>query len=201
MDEELRYRAELADQFLGRLSALTPSQWRDFVAARASDQHYYAFALELADEATRLLGDERRAPHERILRDRLVRVDAMVNALALPEEERGEARRLAHAAIHACLVRDALGFNPGGLRRADAPVSRAPGRGRRGAEREPPADATRRRRAGRRGAALGNGPPGARQISQLLSTSPTAGRVSGASTIVMRRSVHRTRAPISTSAR
>jgi hypothetical protein len=113
MDEELRYRAELADQFLGRLSALTPSQWRDFVAARASDQHYYAFALELADEATRLLGDERRAPHERILRDRLARVDAMVNVLALPEEERSDARRLAHAAIHACLVRDALGFNPG----------------------------------------------------------------------------------------
>ncbi len=113
MDEELRYRAELADQFLARLATLTPSQWRDFVAARASEPHYYDFALELAEEATRLLGDERRAPHERILRDRLARVDRLVNALSLPEPERADARRLAHAAIHACLVRDALGFNPG----------------------------------------------------------------------------------------
>lgn len=113
MDEELRYRAELADQFLTRLAALTPAQWRDFMAARASDPHYYAFALELAEEATRLLGDERRAPHERMLRDRMRRVDALVDALTLPESERTVARHLAHAAVQACLVRDALGFNPG----------------------------------------------------------------------------------------
>ncbi|MBK6458736.1 MAG: hypothetical protein IPF87_22105 [Gemmatimonadetes bacterium] len=119
MDDDLRYRSELADQFIERLRAVSPSQWRELVTHHRGNDNYYALAVELADEATRLLGDDRRAAYESALTQRLARTDEIVDAIiladvgALDEIGAHDARRLARAAVHAMLVRDAYGFNAG----------------------------------------------------------------------------------------
>ncbi len=133
MDDYLRYHAELADQCLARLRGLEARQWRELVAHHRRDDNFYALALELADEATRLLGDERREVYEAVLKERQQVADEIIAAVSrheLRDESRAEsrdesrdeslddaratdARQLARAAVHAFLVRDAFGFNSG----------------------------------------------------------------------------------------
>lgn len=129
MDDDLRYHAELADQCLARLRGLEVRQWRELVAHHRRDDNFYALALELADEATRLLGDERREAYEVVLKERQLVADEIVAAVSRhelrdesPDASRHEvlddaratdARQLARAAVHAFLVRDAFGFNSG----------------------------------------------------------------------------------------
>lgn len=113
MDDDLRYHLELADQFLARLHGLTAEQWRELVARHRRDDRFYALALELADEATRLLGSDRRAAYETVLGERQRGADEIVASVALDEAHAAEARGLARAAVHALLVRDAFGFNSG----------------------------------------------------------------------------------------
>lgn len=113
MDDDLRYRSELADQFIDRLRSVSPAQWRELVTHHRGNDNYYALAVELADEATRLLGDERRAPYEAALAERHARTDEIVAAVALPSLDADDARRLSRGAVHALLVRDAYGFNAG----------------------------------------------------------------------------------------
>jgi len=115
MDEELSYRAELADQFLAGLRSLSAEQWRELVSHGDGTGNYFALALELADEATRLLGSERSAQVSNALSSRLTTLDGVLAGLAprLPGTTEAVARRLAHAALHAFLVRDAYGFNSG----------------------------------------------------------------------------------------
>lgn len=113
MDDDLKYRSELGDQFIDRLRRVSVAQWRELVAHHRGNDNYYTLAVELADEATRMLGDERRATYEAALAARHARTDEIVAAIPLAPHDADDARRLARGAVHALLVRDAYGFNAG----------------------------------------------------------------------------------------
>lgn len=114
MDVELRYRAELADQFIDRLRALTPAQWRELVERHRQDDSYYRLALELVSDATQMLGADRMRQYEMVLTRRSTDVEGVVrDATEIPAAVAATAVALATAAIHALLVRDAYGFNAG----------------------------------------------------------------------------------------
>lgn len=114
MDVELRYRAELADQFIDRLRALTPAQWRELVERHRRDDSYYRLALELVSDATQMLGADRMRQYETVLRRRSAEAErAIRDVTELPDAVATTAAALATAAINALLVRDAYGFNAG----------------------------------------------------------------------------------------
>jgi len=115
MDVELRYRTELADQFIARLERMSTEQWRDVVANHRNDNAYYRFALELATEATQFLGGERVERYQSALAERASRVHEVVRrgAADASEEMSTVAESLAIAAVHALMLRDRYGFNAG----------------------------------------------------------------------------------------
>jgi hypothetical protein len=115
MDDALRYRTELADRFLEHVATISIDQWNEIDELRRADDHFYSLALELASEATQLLGADRMADHEAALDQRVRRIDAMLHDVA---ERSGQpvprrAYALVKAAVHALLVRDTYGFNSG----------------------------------------------------------------------------------------
>jgi hypothetical protein len=115
MDDELRYRAELTDQFIARLTMFSAEQWVELSAHHANDDDYYRLALDLASEATQLLGAERVTEYESVLQERMRRIDDLMREM--PGDEASHlpptASHLAKGAVHALLVRDTYGFNWG----------------------------------------------------------------------------------------
>src|SRR5215208_125624 len=115
MDDELRYRAELTDQFIARLTMLSAEQWFELSAHHGKDDNYYRLALELASEATQLLGEERVVEYDSVLQERIRKIDDLMREM--PAEEASHvpptASHLAKGAVHALLVRDTYGFNSG----------------------------------------------------------------------------------------
>jgi hypothetical protein len=115
MDDDLRYRTELADRFLGYVATISIDQWNEIDERHRADDHFYSLALELASEATQLLGADRMATYQAALEQRFARVDALLHEVAdrtgQPVPRRAYA--LVKAAVHAVLVRDTYGFNSG----------------------------------------------------------------------------------------
>jgi hypothetical protein len=115
MDEELRYRTELADRFLEHVATISIDQWNEIDERHQADDHFYSLALELATEATQLLGPDRMAKYQAALEQRSARVDVLLHDVAertaQPVPRRAYA--LVKAAVHALLVRDTYGFNSG----------------------------------------------------------------------------------------
>jgi hypothetical protein len=125
MDDELRYRTELVDRFLEHVATISIDQWNEIDERHRADDHFYALALELASEATQLLGADRMAKYQAALDQRFARVDALLHEVA---ERTGHAvpRRayaLVKAAVHALLVRDTYGFNSGAFSELFSPFS------------------------------------------------------------------------------
>jgi hypothetical protein len=122
MDAALRYRAELADQFVAYLDRLTIAQWRDLVRLQWRDDAYFRLSRELATEAMQLLGAERTAQYDAVLTERRARVAAMLRRLETLEPDVAEsALDMTGAALQALLVRDCYGFNAGAFGELIAP--------------------------------------------------------------------------------
>jgi hypothetical protein len=115
MDDELRYRTELADQFIARLEGWPRETWDELAAVQPDEDHFYRLALELATEATQLLGAERVAEYESVLNARAARIDDLMDRVGGQEEVPlpSSAGTLVRGAVHALLVRDTYGFNSG----------------------------------------------------------------------------------------
>jgi hypothetical protein len=112
MDDELAFRAAMADSFIGRLRSLTASQLTAIAYAHRDDGQFYGFALGLAEEATRRIGGELATAYDEALRPRLLQVEHLVAKEQQLSEGRG-ARELAKGAVQALLVRDIGPFNAG----------------------------------------------------------------------------------------
>jgi hypothetical protein len=121
MDEELRFRAALVDSFVHRLRRLTATQLDEIASAHRLDDQFYGLALDLAGEATRLVGRERASDFEVTMRDRLGEVERI-----LPREPQADARGacdLAKGAVQALLARDIASFNAGAFAKLYGPFS------------------------------------------------------------------------------
>jgi hypothetical protein len=123
MDVELRYRTELADQFIERLARLSPEQWSEVIAHHERDNSYYRLAVELLGEATQLLGVGKVALYEAALGERRVRVATLVRDVTptLEPQLSVKATTLASHAMHALFLRDSYGFNAGAFGELIAP--------------------------------------------------------------------------------
>ncbi len=121
MDEELRFRAALVDSFVSRLRHLTPKQLDEIATAHRLDDKFYGLALELAGEATQLVGRDRASDFEVTMRDRLSEVERI-----LPREPHADTRGacdLAKGAVQALLARDIASFNAGAFAKLYGPFA------------------------------------------------------------------------------
>jgi hypothetical protein len=94
---------------------LSSEQWFELSAHNSTTGNFYRLALELATEATQLLGGERVSEYESVLQERMRKIDDLMHVMP-PEEAEPvppDAAQLAKAAVHALLVRDTYGFNAG----------------------------------------------------------------------------------------
>ncbi len=123
MDVELRYRTELADEFIERIAQLNAQQWREVIAHHERDHAYYRLSVELVSEATQLLGPERVDQYEAALAARSARISEILECsrAELSPLVHTSAQSLAVAAMQALVMRDAKGMNAGAFGTLIAP--------------------------------------------------------------------------------
>ncbi len=121
MDEELRFRTAVVDSFVSRLRQLTPQQLEQIASAHRLDDKFYGLALDLAGEATQLVGPERAPDFAHTMRDRLGEVERILPRT--PHADSRDACDLAKGAVQALLARDMASFNAGAFAKLYGPFA------------------------------------------------------------------------------
>lgn len=112
----------MVDAFVNRLRQLSASQVAEIVSAHRIDTQFYRLALELADEAGRLVGSDRVEEYGAVLKSREAEVDRTLSRHGSLADAPASGV-LARGAVHALLLRDVASFNAGAFAELYAPFA------------------------------------------------------------------------------